>query len=572
MKKYITKIVSVVSVLLLTTACYDDQNGNDYDVALPNVHIEIPASAYSAALGETITIDPIIKTDIPEEDLQYFWEVNGDSVNSQGQKAFLPLLAEEEQARILNYTAHIDRNITTLNLSYPCRLHVRQKSTGRDFYSSNTFTITISGISGLMVLYGTAEHSDIAILQAEDFTPNSMTLPASPTAAMQLYSMSNDGLLIPGKGKQIQQITSLYFTTYLAYYPQILGARCGQILALTDKDARWIDKDGFSAFGDWNYLFYVKGEDAFNKNQPRSMYIYMVYIFGFDGGDIFSINALSSFPFLFADATTDTPLNDGHSFSFTGQICMPNVNPYPCLLYVDAVDGNTNHKGFVGLRSLSPGYFSRYSFLLDTKNDDVPFNPGDMHADLIKMARDNRGHALAVLKGDNTHPRFAGKYFAVDLQMNGTAPTGAQTTFSGIPQYLFDLAPLTNINDARFFEFGLTQNMCYYATTNNVYQWHIDGGNVSSAEPLGMIDGSTWSPGGEVTMMKIIDNNNDTPTHNSSETIMLVATWQNNQAVLWSLHMDLMSGRISKAIRFDSSNTPGWNFDMPILDASIKNM
>lgn len=72
--------------------------------------------------------------------------------------------------------------------------------------------------------------------------------------------------------------------------------------------------------------------------------------------------------------------------------------------------------------------------------------------------------------------------------------------------------------------------------------------------------------------MKIIDNNNDTPTHSPSETIMLVATWQNNQASLWSLHMDLMSGRISKAVRFDSSNTPGWNFNMPILDASIKNM
>jgi len=36
--------------------------------------------------------------------------------------------------------------------------------------------------------------------------------------------------------------------------------------------------------------------------------------------------------------------------------------------------------------------------------------------------------------------------------------------------------------------------------------------------------------------------------------------------------MDLMSGRITKAVRFDNSNTPGWNFNMPILDASIKNM
>lgn len=571
-RKQLFRIVTIVSVAFGLTACYDEQDGNDYDVSQADVHIEIPENAYSASLGETITIEPIIETTIPEEDLEFLWEVNGDSVNSQGKKAYLPLLAAEEQARVLKYTAHIDRNITTLNLSYPCRLHVRQKSTGRDFYSSNSFTITISGISGLMVLYGNEQNSDIAILQAEDFTPSSMTIPASPSASMQLYSMSNDGQMIPGKGKQIQQITSLYFTTYLAYYPQILGARCGQILALTDKDARWVDKDGFKAYGDWNYLFYVQGADAFNKNKPLAMYIYMVYIFGFDGGDIFSINALSSFPFLFADATTDTPLNDGHSFSFTGQVCMPNTNPYPCLLYVDAVDGDRTHKGFVGLRSLAPGYFKSYSFLLDTKTDIVPFNPGDMKADLMKMARDNRGHALAVLKGDNSHPQFAGKYFAVDLQMNGAVPAGAQTTFSGIPQYLYDLSSLPSINDARFFEFGLTQNMCYYATSNGVYQWRTDGANISSAGALGMTDGSSWTPNGEITMMKLLDNDSmTTPTH-STETILLVATWQNNQATLWSLHMDLMSGRISKVVRFDNSNTPGWDFTMPILDVSIKNM
>ena len=571
-RKYIIQAVYAVCSVLGMAACYDNQSGNDFDVALPDVHIEIPASAYSASLGETITIDPVVTTTIAEDDLQFIWEVNGDSVNAQGKKAFLPLLAEEEQSRTLNYTAHIDRNITTLNLSYPCRLHVKQKSTGRDFYSSNTFTITISGISGLMVLYGTEENSDIAIVQAEDFTPSAMTLPDSPSASMQLYSMSNDGQKIPGKGKQIQQITSLYFTTYMAYYPQILGTRCGQILALTDKDARWIDKDGFTAYGDWNYLFYVKGDDAFNKNMPRAMYIYMIYIFGFDGGDVFSINALSSFPFLFADATTDTKLNDGHSYSFTGQVCMPGVNPYPCLLYVDAVDGDTNHKGFVGLRSLAPGYFQNYSFLLDTQTDDTPFNPGNMHADLMKMARDNRGHAMAVLKGDNSHPTFAGKFFAVDLQVNGAAPVGAQTAFGGIPQCLYDLSSLTNISDARFFEFGKTQNMCYYATSNGVYQWRIDGNSIAAVEPLGMTDGSAWSPNGEITMMKLLDNDAmTTPTH-SSETILLVATWQNEQATLWSLHMDLMSGRISKVVRFDGDTTPGWNFNMPILDASIKNM
>ena len=60
--------------------------------------------------------------------------------------------------------------------------------TGRNFYSTNTFTITIAGITGLLVLHGDDASSDIGILEAEEFTPSANSLPASPSAVTDMYS------------------------------------------------------------------------------------------------------------------------------------------------------------------------------------------------------------------------------------------------------------------------------------------------------------------------------------------------------------------------------------------------
>lgn len=569
------KILSFCLLALSLASCYDDKGGNDYDTALPDVEILIPENAYGAALGEVITITPTVNTEIPEDDLEFIWEVNGNKTNEFNHKAYLPLLAEEEQGKVLNYTAHIDENITTLNLPYTCRLHAHQKSTGRDFYSKNTCTITISGKSGLMLLYGDNNGSDIGIFQSNDFMPQSMTVPAEDNASTQLFSMSNGGKLMEGKGIEIQQITSLYFTTYMAYYPDLLGPRCGQIYARTDKGASFINKDGFDALGDWNYFFYIKGEDAVNKNQPKGLLVYMIYVFGFDGGDAFSYNGLSSFPFLFAETTPETTLTqDGNKVSFSGQSCLINGGsgrPYPGLLYADAINGDKNRKGFLAFNP-NPGSMASWSRVIDTKGDNVIFNPGNTHADLIKMRCDSRNHVMAVMKGDASHPTMVGKYFVIDMNTAAATIAGSSTAYSGIPQFMYDMSGMPGISQASAFEFGATQNMCYYASGSNVYHYRLDGSLASTADPLTMMDGGAWSPQGEVTMMKFLDNDAmTTPTH-TTDKVLMVGVWQDGKAALWSLHIDLASGRIKSAKKYDASNVKGWNFDKPILDAAVKNM
>lgn len=555
----------------LLTSCYDDKGGNDYDTPLADVEIYISENAFGAPLGELISITPTVKTTIDEKDLQYIWEVKGSSEDEFGHRSFKPLVSEEEQGKVLNYTTHLDENITTLNVAYDCRLHVRQVSTGRDFYSKNTFTITVSGKTGLMLLYGDEEGSDVGILQTSDFMPATMTIPATDNASPALFSMSNGGKLIEGKGKHIEQITGLYFSTYASYpgYDVIFGPRCGQVFAQTDKTGLWLKKEGLDLYGDWNSFFYLKGKDAVNKNQPRGILVYALYVFGFDGGDMFSYNAGSSFPFLFAESTPETAFTaDGNTYDFTGQ-AIPLSMSYG-IVYAGAVNGN-NQKGFVRI-PMNPGAVKASGVLFDTKDDIVPFNPGNTHADLMQMRIDSRSHIMAVMKGDATHPTLAGKYFTLDINPAGKALPDTKTTFSGMPLYQYDLSAMSDISSAIAFEFGSTQNMCYYATPSAVYQYRLDAGVASASEPLTMMDATPWSPQGEITMMKFLDNDQmTTPTH-TADKVLMVATWQGGKAALWALHIDLASGRIKEAKKFDEASVAGWNFNKPILDASVKNM
>ena len=66
-------------------------------------------------------------------------------------------------------------------------------------------------------------------------------------------------------------------------------------------------------------------------------------------------------------------------------------------MYATTVNGQTR-KGFLGITQ-TYSFNPKYVKLLDTKADNVKFNPGDMKADLVVMRTDNREHVRAVLKG-----------------------------------------------------------------------------------------------------------------------------------------------------------------------------
>lgn len=554
----------------LLVACYADRSKNDYDTSLPDVKILIPQTAYSSALGGTVEIEPYVETDIDEADLSYCWEVRSDSLLQANVRTFRPLLPDSLQGKTLHYIAKLDANVSLLNNAYPIRLRVHQKSTGRDFYSLNECTLTISGITGLMILHGTDEQSDIALLQASEFTPKNMSLPDKPIVFPHLYSTSNGGSL-PGAPRSLMQAVTNYIMAYGAYYP-VLNERCGNILVMTSQGATWIKKDGFKRLGDWNSVFYLKGNEAVNQGNPKAFFAYQIYLYAFDGNDIFVQSPLQQDAFLFPEVTGETRFTDGNTCTFAPQFLVTGNRTYPAMLYATSVNNDGNKKGFFALRSPAPGYIARYGVLLDTRADATLFNPGDMKASLVYMAHDGRAHLLAVMRGDADHPRFAGRYFAVDLNLAGTAVQGSTTAYSGIPQYMYSLEKLPAIEQVRAFVFGSTAAMCYYATSDGVYQYQLDAGAEPQATLLAMTDGTPWSPQGEITMMQMLDTSENTITREEKEQILMVATYTPSKgAILWSLWLDAMTGRIKKTAEYSSSNIPEFQLQ-PIKDIYIKAM
>ncbi|MGM9700235.1 MAG: PKD-like family lipoprotein [Prevotella sp.] len=557
------KIFLLAAVLPLLAACYDDQDGNDFDTSMAEVSIVFPNDAYSGALGSTITVDPIITTEIPETDLEYIWEVNGarlrETSNGTKRNYFVPLLNDEDQGKTLHYVCHLDSNIVALNTTYTCRLRVHQKSTGRDFYADSNFTIIIQGLTGLLVLYGDDNTSDVGILEANEFMPASSSLPESPKATMGMYSM-NTGTKLQGKGKSIIQPCTQYM------WGDDAKNRC-RINVMTEKEAVWLDRNDLSLWGPWNDAFYLQGERQVNANKPKRYLVEHDLAYAFDGDDLFINQPWSQFQFLFPTFTPQTVTGAGDKFTF--QPCtkfFSTSGGLQIMYYADAVNGDTSRKGFVGSSS-NVANTVKDARLLDTKTDNALFNPGDMKADLVHWGVDSRGHVLSILKGTAAHPQYAGKFFFVDLYPK--APAAGETTYQDIPQVMASMDALTDVDNAIAFEFASTQNELYYATANAVYRYGLDGTALTAAQKLCMTDGSVINFSGEVTMMKLLASPG-VSTHNTDE-VLLVATWNGSASTLYALHLDSMTGNVTAVSEYGKGTVAGWEFGK-IYDVNIKSL
>ncbi|MGI6233201.1 MAG: PKD-like family lipoprotein, partial [Prevotella sp.] len=544
LKKYLL-LTAVCSLSL--TSCYDDEGGNDYDTALPDVSITIPETAYSGSLGDTITIDPIITTDIDEDDLEYHWEVKGARTNSYERRIFVSLVDSDKQARQLSYVCHLDSNITNLSTSYSCRLRIHQISTGRDFYPDENFTITIEGITGLLVLYGDDSQCDVGLLEADEFMPETSSLPDEPKVTMSLYS-SAAGQQLSGKGKSIVQVVPSWVSSSRQ-------DNC-RICVMTDQEAVWLNRNDLSEWGTWDDAFYIQGENKQNDNDPRGLVVQDMYTYAFDGDEMFATESGQIFQFLLPTFSPDIQGADGNAYTMAPDALYFNSGSgIQVLYYANAVNGDTSINGFVGSSAYLDGTRDD-ARLLDTETDQVAFNPGNLNASLVKMSADSRGHVLAVLKGSDANTTYPGQYFFVDMLPTATA--GGNSSYQNIPQFISSLATQPSVSDALFFEFGSTINMCYYATSNAVYRYGIDNNTLSTASSLIMTDGSSIDFSGDITMMKMLASPNVT-THYDDE-VMLVATWDGSESHLYTLYLDTMTGNVKKKVVYDSDTVEGWNF------------
>ena len=557
------KILTLSALCLALAGCYDKQLGNDFDTTLPDVTITLPGTAYSAVLGDTISISPTVKSEIAEDDLLYRWQVLGTS--SEGYSKYLDLVDEDSQAKDLNYVCHLDENIVAINTPYTCRLCVIQKSTGRQFYSTNTITINIEGTTGLMILHDDGTSSDIGLLKAYEFIPSINSVPDYPAASPAIYSASNGGAKISGIG-------SLVYQSYMgvgSWLDASVKDRC-RIIVLTDKESVVCDLSGLTKYGDWSSLFYVKGEKKEQSDNPRGYLVSLQYAVAFDGEDTFVMSQNFTYPFLFAEYSPSVKCGDGHSFRFAPVLLHDEAyyNNTQGVFYAESVDGDSDRNGFVSLGNLwydAMGDWATYTSLMDTKTDDVVFNPGDMKASLVKMNWDNRDHIMAVLKGSAKNATYGGKYFAVDLEAD--AKQTGKTAYSGFPKFIYDISSLSDVNNAKFFELGQTRNMCYYATSSAIHHFTLMDGSLTDNGILTMTDGSPVSLEGEITMFKQTGKVN--VTTRLKDSALLVATYTGSNAKLYVLYLDEMTGKVTKVVKYDETTASGWQFGR-IRDVDIK--
>lgn len=553
MKK--TAIYAFLPVMVaLAAACSDQQGGNDFDTVLPDVSITIAKAAYGGAIGQTINLEATVSTEIAGSDLRYRWEVEGSLRNNSGFPTFSPLVDDEQQGLNIQYTCRLSDNIPEVNTPLPMRVMCEQISTGRRFYS-NTATLTVTGINGLMILHGDDNQSDVGVLSGADFTPADIAVPEETTVVADYYSGANGGRMVPGKGVLVMQC--------LTHLPYGDASKNCHIYINTDQTVEVAHFNDFRHYRQWSEMFYDSGSPVGQAGAGK-LFIARnsMYCVGFDNDRFYTFDPAHQTQFLFPFPFNQDVSMDGNYFSFDPWFIDVHYSRILYLMYCKTVNGR-DQKGFVGVTQFLPGAM-RIS-LLDTKGDAVPFNPGNMDAELETMCTNANLDVLAVLRGRATNARFPGQYFMV--MMSPQNNTGGESGCSNIPRFIASLGAFPEIEDHVGFDFGPTPNMCYYATRSRIYHFGLDGASgISGPRLLVMTDGAPVQVQGRITMMKLLDTPN-VRLHQSTPMLMC-ATYDGTEARLYAMKIDSSTGQVLSISTYDSS-LAGWNF-RPIHDVNIK--
>jgi hypothetical protein len=508
---------------LLFAGCSKDLGNYDY-TELQELTITVPYTSYQVGIGETLAITPEVKTEISELDLTYQWEIGYTPAHSQ--YSFLKFA----EGKDLNFVCKLFEYMKSPG-SYSIRLHVIQKSNGRSFYSPVISLSVTSKISGLVVLHGDDNQSDIALLKATDFLVNQGSIATS--LIPNLYSSVN-GEKIPGKGVSIIQ-TITYFLN---------NADRATVVAITDKGGVWAKYADLAKGGDWNSMF----NSGINSGKPQFYTTQDQAVYAVDNGVLFprNNNSYNIFPIPGIGTTqyyAASPFFYTKSGRVQGFFFDKNTRGFV---------ETTNLNAYTSFSSSASNYFkqivtSRY------------FNLAAMNADLVYMDKGGLGgHYLAVMKDDGGN-----RYLA---EINWSASYDAD-----IPAARYDMSVLPDINNAKFYAFGDDQvAMCYYATPSKVYRFTASPGNdLSSAyNELKMEDGTPITFDGEITMMKILK-----PLKNSSglkvqyynyNRILLVGVYKNGHGTLYSMNVNQATGGVISYTTFAGFEK--------IYDANIKGL
>lgn len=499
---------SILWIALLFSACYDDKGNYDYR-KLDEVQIELPQAAYQLQIGEVLEITPTVTTDILEEDLAYYWEIYGKNPETEPWwDEYVPV----DTGKVLQYACVADGILISGEGTYNVRLNITQLSSNRHFYSDGVEVTLLAEpvYFGAMVLHGDGTNSDIGLIVDQEFQ---MKADAEYEQAIfpNYYSEKNNGELIPGAGGWLLEI---YSSDMVMMSPDNI-----QTLAVTASGSTLADRNMVKT-GEWNDLFY----GDLNDNMPQG--------FSWDGMDMYAFDGEQVFWKQFMRAAFTVPLAvDQQS---TGEETGWSFAPIFCF----------TDNGILGYEKNEQGFVSLLNVLGDCSGDFIQasgaaFNPADMNADLEYMAIGGaNGHVLAVMQD------AGGNRFIAELNMAASSP-------NDMPLYRYDLSQVNGqIVDWSFGE-GY-RNMCYYATSDHVYRFSVDGGSTISPEELADMSHNPVIFEGAITMMKILNpefgasSSSSSTYYYNSNVVMVVGTYNGTpgSGKLYSMEIDQNSGLV----------------------------
>ncbi|MDR1719013.1 MAG: hypothetical protein LBR67_02665 [Dysgonamonadaceae bacterium] len=528
-------------------SCYEDKGNYDY-IDLPDMTIKLPVAQYNIPAGSKLIIEPEIVTTLPENELDYRWEIYSqfeeeDVVYSELFAQFHTLNNESSDPKRLEYTCVIDGQYIQKLTSYRIRLHVVHTPTQRDFYS-NQSTLAVGGKAGLMVIHDNGSTSDIGLVVASEFMRTAGQTPEVEVTA-DFYSSIN-GARLQGKGVMLYHANPVVETELRRTY----------FVAITDQVGEFVAID-FAKYQDWDFLFYGGLHKRKGNSKPEGIVYTGMQKCYFDGGEVYVQSGdFATFPVISEKYATYSKFDVAPFFVFGN---------YKLWLF------DRKARGFL---STLIGMVSDNSVFgpAPVNTSGGLFNLYDMQADLLWM--DNGGaasHILAVMQKDDKE-RFL-------VEINAADAVVANQAYARYD----DVSMLPGFNQAVAYAFGYDQvNMCYYAAPNQVYRYTVFNRAISGVEPLCMTDGSPLKlddgtpvdfSSTEVTCCRLLKPFDTlglgtilgVANYFNYNKLLVVGTFSGGKGTVYSMAIDQMTGRVTKVNKYEG------NFGY-IRDVNIKFM
>lgn len=216
-------ILLIVSIALLHTSCLDDEGNYDY-TALNEVGIDGLESSYRFLLQEEVSLHPEVKTDIPQDRIEYCWRIGADT---------------------LARTCNLDYTFTRIPVSSnPLTFEARDRLTDVRYFKNMTVNVVSPFYSGWLIL---SDDNGKSVLDFQSYE-------AGNHYYADLYREVN-GEPMSGTPLMVKQLN---------YQDGFTGAYADRVVVV-NRDGKSVDLDGVSM------LAYTPFEDSFKTDSRPSL-------------------------------------------------------------------------------------------------------------------------------------------------------------------------------------------------------------------------------------------------------------------------------------------------------------